>query len=80
MRIAKAFAAALVLMAAAAGTAAAQDEVEYGTFHSHLYYDMGTGMLYTWSEYESWMRAAGFSNVTRHRLLRDHGSIVGRKP
>ena len=47
MRIAKAFAAALVLMAAAAGTAAAQDEVEYGTFHSHLYYDMGTGMLYT---------------------------------
>ena len=40
----------------------------------------GTGMLYTWSEYESWMRAAGFSNVTRHRLLRDHGLIVGRKP
>ena len=40
----------------------------------------GAGMLYTWHEYESWMRDAGFSDVRRHKLLRDHGLIVGRKP
>lgn len=40
----------------------------------------GTGMLYTWNEYESWMRDAGFTDVRRHKLLRDHGLIVGRKP
>jgi hypothetical protein len=39
----------------------------------------GLGMLYTWREYESWMREAGFQEVRRHRLLRDHGLIVGRK-
>lgn len=39
----------------------------------------GEGMLYTWSEYESWMRDAGFAEVSRHRLLRDHGLIVGKK-
>lgn len=39
----------------------------------------GEGMLYTWTEYESWMRDAGFVDVRRHRLLRDHGLIVGRK-
>jgi SAM-dependent methyltransferase len=38
----------------------------------------GLGMLYTWSEYEAWMRETGF-NVERHRLLRDHGLIVGTK-
>ena len=47
MRVAKAFAAALVLLAAVAGTAAAQNEFELGTFHSHVYYDMGTGLMYT---------------------------------
>jgi len=26
------------------------------------------------------MRDAGFNDVRRHRLLRDHGLIVGRKP
>jgi cyclopropane fatty-acyl-phospholipid synthase-like methyltransferase len=39
----------------------------------------GTGMLYCWREYESWMRSAGFRNVKRHKLLRDHGLIVGMK-
>lgn len=39
----------------------------------------GLGMLYTWSEYERWMREAGFAEVRRHRLLRDHGLIVGTK-
>jgi SAM-dependent methyltransferase len=39
----------------------------------------GLGMLYTWDEYESWMRGAGFHTVQRHKLLRDHGLIVGTK-
>lgn len=40
----------------------------------------GLGMLYTWREYEAWMREAGFASVRRHKLLRDHGLIVGTKP
>ncbi|WP_006746420.1 methyltransferase [Thioalkalivibrio paradoxus] len=39
----------------------------------------GRGMLYTWSEYEHWVRDAGFQSVSRLRLPRDHGLIVGRK-
>lgn len=39
----------------------------------------GEGMLYTWSEYEDWMRSAGFTNVERLRLPRDHGAITGIK-
>ncbi len=39
----------------------------------------GAGMLYTWNEYETWMVEAGFASVRRHRLLRDHGLIVGIK-
>ncbi|MBN2294095.1 MAG: hypothetical protein JXM70_16835, partial [Pirellulales bacterium] len=39
----------------------------------------GAGMLYTWQEYENWMREAGFSSVSRQELPRDHGAIVGRK-
>ena len=39
----------------------------------------GLGMLYTWNEYQRWMRDAGFA-VERHRLLRDHGLIIGTKP
>jgi hypothetical protein len=40
----------------------------------------GLGMLYTWREYETWMRDAGFQPVHRYKLLRDHGLIVGTKP
>lgn len=47
MRIANAFAAALILLAGVAGTAAAQEIEEGGTFFSHVYYDMGTGLQYT---------------------------------
>ena len=39
----------------------------------------GEGMLYTWKEYEQWMRDAGFSDVKRIVLPRDHGAIVGVK-
>lgn len=39
----------------------------------------GEGMLYTWKEYETWMREAGFSTVHRIKLLRDHGAIIGIK-
>jgi hypothetical protein len=40
----------------------------------------GEGMLYTWREYEAWMREAGFVDVERVVLPRDHGAIVGRRP
>jgi SAM-dependent methyltransferase len=39
----------------------------------------GEGMLYTWSEYESWMREAGFRKIVVQKLIRDHGVIVGIK-
>ncbi|MEX2310294.1 MAG: methyltransferase [Pirellulales bacterium] len=39
----------------------------------------GEGMLYTWKEYEQWMGDAGFSNVRRIVLPRDHGAILGVK-
>jgi len=39
----------------------------------------GEGMLYTWSEYEQWMRNAGFSHVDRLNLVMDHGVIIGTK-
>jgi hypothetical protein len=39
----------------------------------------GTGMLHTWSEYEAWMREAGFATVQRQALLRDHGFVIGTK-
>ena len=39
----------------------------------------GKGMLYTWSEYETWFREAGFKSVKRHQLIRDHGAIIGIK-
>jgi hypothetical protein len=39
----------------------------------------GEGMLYTWNEYETWMRDAGFRHVSRIRLPHDHGVIVGTK-
>ncbi len=40
----------------------------------------GEGMLYTWNEYGSWLKDAGFQTVRRIRLLMDHGVLVGIKP
>jgi hypothetical protein len=40
----------------------------------------GEGMLYTWKEYETWMRESGFTNVRRQSLPREHGVIRGTKP
>jgi ubiquinone/menaquinone biosynthesis C-methylase UbiE len=39
----------------------------------------GEGMLYTWGEYESWMKEAGFAKVAKQALPRDHGVIIGFK-
>ncbi len=39
----------------------------------------GEGMLYTWKEYISWMKSAGFSAVQRLTLIRDHGVVIGTK-
>lgn len=39
----------------------------------------GEGMLYTWNEYKSWLKKAGFSSVKTHPLPRDHGAIIGVK-
>lgn len=40
----------------------------------------GEGMLYSWKEYEAWMKDAGFTQVKKQLLLRDHGVITGTKP
>ena len=39
----------------------------------------GEGMLYTWNEYEAWMRDAGFAHVKKHALPKDHGVVIGTK-
>ncbi|MFT5130540.1 MAG: SAM-dependent methyltransferase [Rhodothermales bacterium] len=39
----------------------------------------GTGMLFTWAEYEGWMADAGFARTETHRLSFDHGVIIGWK-
>jgi cyclopropane fatty-acyl-phospholipid synthase-like methyltransferase len=39
----------------------------------------GEGMLYTWKEYETWMREAGFATVKTQILPRDHGVVIGIK-
>ncbi|MCC7402867.1 MAG: methyltransferase domain-containing protein [Bdellovibrionales bacterium] len=39
----------------------------------------GAGMLYTWKEYQQWMREAGFARTETLRLPRDHGVIIGIK-
>jgi hypothetical protein len=39
----------------------------------------GEGMLYTWNEYAKWLSDAGFRDVTRKVLPRDHGVITGIK-
>lgn len=40
----------------------------------------GKGMLYTWEEYETLFREAGFTKISRQKLPRDHGVICGIKP
>jgi hypothetical protein len=39
----------------------------------------GKGMLYTWDEYVRWMYEAGFDQVAKQTLQRDHGIVVGVK-
>lgn len=39
----------------------------------------GEGMLYTWDEYASWMRDAGFARVKMKALSLDHGVVIGIK-
>lgn len=39
----------------------------------------GEGMLYRWSEYELFLREAGFALEERRVLPRDHGVLVGRR-
>ena len=39
----------------------------------------GEGMLYTWQEYEIWMKEVGFTTVKKKELPRDHGVIIGIK-
>ena len=39
----------------------------------------GEGMLYTWREYQSWTKKAGFADVKTLKLPRDHGAIIGIK-
>lgn len=39
----------------------------------------GEGMLYTWSEYELWMKQIGFKEVKKRELVLDHGVIIGIK-
>lgn len=39
----------------------------------------GDGMLYTWKEYENWIKEAGFAVVLRQSLPDGHGVITGIK-
>jgi O-methyltransferase domain/Dimerisation domain len=39
----------------------------------------GEGMLYSWSQYEEFLVAAGFMRTLRHALPRDHGVLIGVK-
>jgi hypothetical protein len=39
----------------------------------------GEGMLYSWADYESCLRNAGFKQAERHELPRNHGLLVGVK-
>lgn len=39
----------------------------------------GEGMMYTWSEHESFLAAAGFKQTERHVLPKDHGLLVAVK-
>jgi cyclopropane fatty-acyl-phospholipid synthase-like methyltransferase len=37
----------------------------------------GEGMLYTGREYETWMKEAGFREVSRQKLPKDHEAVIG---
>jgi hypothetical protein len=63
MRFANAFAAALILLAGVAGTVAAQEIEEGGTFYSHIYYDMGTGLQYTPKGYVTQLAGDVYNNT-----------------
>lgn len=39
----------------------------------------GEGMLYTWKEYQEWLKMAGFKNVTTKKLPTWHGVMIGEK-
>ena len=40
----------------------------------------GDGMLYSWSDYETWLKAAGFSTFKRYdQLPLDHGVLIAKK-
>jgi hypothetical protein len=39
----------------------------------------GEGMLYSWDEYEAWLREAGFRSVRRIRMPMDHGLLIATK-
>jgi hypothetical protein len=39
----------------------------------------GTGMLFTWAEYQRWMTEAGFARCETHRLSFDHGVVIAWK-
>ncbi len=39
----------------------------------------GEGMLYSWREYEECLRRAGFKEIQRVALPRDHGALIGVK-
>ena len=40
----------------------------------------GEGMLYSWSDYENWLKAAGFSKTRRIAdLPLDHGVFIGTR-
>lgn len=39
----------------------------------------GEGMLYTWREYQTWMKEVGFKTVKKQVLPNDHGVVIGTK-
>jgi SAM-dependent methyltransferase len=39
----------------------------------------GEGRQYSWQEVETWLKSAGFVDVTRQWIVQNHGIILGRK-
>ncbi|WP_199350975.1 methyltransferase [Haliangium ochraceum] len=62
-----------------------QDDDEAGPLSASIgsayFLNLATGqsMLYSWREYISWLREAGFETIYKRRVLRDHGIIVAVK-